>query len=118
MKPLLEIEIPGVPPSVNHYWMSNGKRRYLSAKALSFIKLVVGRIQPQNSVARLSIDLEFCFPDRRVRDLDNFLKGTLDSLVKAGLCEDDSQFDRISVSRGEVIKGGLTRVRVNELIEG
>lgn len=40
--------------------------------------------------------------DHRRRDLDNCLKILLDSLEKAGAYEDDSQFDKLSISRGEV----------------
>ena len=116
MKTILKTEIPAVPPSVNHYWKTSGKRRYLSAEAQSFINLVDNMVDAQNSTARLSIALTFCFPDNRLRDLDNFLKGTLDSLVKAGLCLDDGQFDRIMVERGDVVKGGITKIVVTELV--
>lgn len=63
--PIFECEIATVPPSVNHYWLSNGKKRYLS-----------------------------------------------DSLVKCGLCIDDEQFDELIVKRGNVIKGGLIKLKV------
>jgi len=37
--------------------------------------------------------------DRRKRDLDNFLKGALDSLTGTGVIEDDSQISRIEADK-------------------
>lgn len=115
VEPLLECEIHSVPPSVNHYWVSAGKRRFLSAKAKQFIQLVSLFVRPHKTTARLSLDITFHFPDRRCRDIDNHLKAVLDALVKAGLCVDDEQFDELHVRRGNVVKGGLVCLKVVEL---
>ena len=63
----------------------------------------------------LKLDVTFHFPNKQRRDIDNFLKATIDSLVKCGLCVDDEQFDELSVKRGEIIKGGLIKIIVLEL---
>lgn len=111
---ILDCEIATVAPSVNHYWVATGKRRFLSKRAKDFQKIVSMFVKPHKSTARLQIEITFHFPDKRIRDLDNYLKGTLDSLVKAGLCVDDEQFDKLIIDRGNVVKGGLIKIRVTE----
>lgn len=111
---ILDCEIATVAPSVNHYWVATGKRRFLSKRAKDFHKVVSMFVKPHKSTARLQIEITFHFPDKRSRDLDNYLKGTLDSLVKAGLCVDDEQFDKLIIDRGNIVKGGLIKIRVTE----
>ena len=62
--------------------------------------------------ARLRIKVTLHAPDKRVRDIDNVLKPTLDALVQAGLFNDDSQVDELTVLRGEPCKGGKTEIYV------
>lgn len=66
---------------------------------------------------RLAVDLELCPPTRRSFDIDNLTKGVFDGLTAAGVWLDDSQVDRLTVVRGERIKGGLAKVRILELAE-
>lgn len=54
-------------------------------------------------------------PDSRRRDLDNILKGLLDSLIHAGFAEDDEQFDDIRVIRGVKVPGGRLGIKITEL---
>jgi len=49
-------------------------------------------------------------PDRRTRDLDNLLKGLLDSITGAGVILDDCQIDEIHMMRESVRKGGAVQV--------
>lgn len=112
---LINCEIATVPPSVNHYWVASGKKRYLSAKAKTFHQIISLVIPKRRSTARLKAEITFHFPDRRCRDIDNYLKATLDSLIKCGLAVDDEQFDELIVKRGSVIKGGLIKLKVSEI---
>lgn len=112
---ILDCEIATTAPSVNHYWVATGKRRFLSKKAKDFQKMVGLFVSPHKSIARLKAEITFHFPDKRIRDIDNYLKAVLDSLVKCGLCVDDVQFDELHIKRGEVIKGGLIKIKVTEL---
>ena len=64
---------------------------------------------------RLSVEITLYPPDRRKRDLDNYLKGTLDALTHAGLWEDDSQIDTLSIQRGLVVKNGYVDVSITVL---
>ena len=103
------------PPSVNHYWGVSGKRRYLTAKARAFHAILKLFVKPHKSTARLRAELEFCFTDKGTRDIDNYIKATLDGLVKAGLCVDDVQFDELFIKRGQVTKGGMTKIKIYEI---
>ena len=49
---------------------------------------------------------------REIRDLDNLLKGVLDSISAAGVIVDDCQIDEIQMMRLPVHKGGKIRVWV------
>jgi len=67
---------------------------------------------------RISLSGEFYPPDARRRDLDNVLKCTLDSLVHAGLMDDDSQIKEISIRMHEPIPPeGLVYVKLAPLSE-
>lgn len=113
--PILDCEIAIVPPSVNHYWVAAGKRRYLSDRAIAFHEVIKILVPALGSTSRLKLDVTFHFPDRLRRDIDNYLKATIDSLVKCGFCADDEQFDTLIVNRGHVVSGGLIKIKVFEL---
>lgn len=114
-KVILDCEIATVPPSVNHYWEKSGRGFKLSDKARDFHDVVAMLVPRINTTARLELQVTFHFPNRLRRDIDNYLKATIDSLVKCGLCADDEQFDRLIVNRGNVAKGGLIRLKVFEI---
>lgn len=117
-KVILDCEICAVPPTVNHYWEKSGRGFKLSDKARDFHDLVSMLVPQINTGERLKLDVTFHFPNRLRRDIDNYLKSTIDSLVKCGLCVDDEQFDELIVRRGNVIKGGLIRLKVSEISGG
>lgn len=114
-KLILNCEIATCPPSVNHYWVASGKKRYLSDQAKMFHALVRVLVPAKQTEARLKLDVTFHFPNHQTRDIDNYLKATIDSLVKCGLCVDDEQFDVLVVKRGNVVRGGLIKIKVLEL---
>ena len=112
---ILNKEIPLFPPSVNTYWRANGKTRFITPKGVKFTKDMGYFVPYIMSDKRLKLDVVFHYPTKRKYDIDNFLKGLLDSLVKNGLCLDDEQFDELHIRRGEVVKGGLIKIKVSEL---
>jgi len=65
-------------------------------------------------VGRLAVDIYVNPPDKRKRDLDNIPKALLDALTHAGIWEDDSQIDQLTITRGPVIKQGLAIVTIQD----
>lgn len=97
------------PPSVNRYWRhpTKGKlagRHLISEEGRAYRTAVTAACMEQKVFkrrleGRLEISLYLVPPDNRRRDLDNTLKGTLDAITHAGVVLDDSQFDRILITR-------------------
>lgn len=109
------------PPSVNTYWRSivirGAVRVLISKKGREYRKAVAGVIGPRKKPTdkRLKVRITVNPPDRRKRDLDNMPKAILDALTHAGVWEDDSQIDELTIMRREVIKGGAVWVTVVEM---
>jgi len=114
-KEILNCEIASTPPSVNHYWAGTGRTCKVSDRGRDFHDLVAMCVPQLFTTSRLKLDVTFHFPNNQRRDIDNFLKATIDSLVKCGLCVDDEQFDELIVRRGNVVKGGLIKLKVLEI---
>jgi len=67
---------------------------------------------------RIKLTVLLHAPDKRRRDIDNFGgKALLDALGYAGAYEDDSQVDILHIVRGEVIKGGMVKVVIEEIAD-
>lgn len=121
------------PPSINDYWdhasirMKSKKTGkpvsiptvYLSKRAKAFradvIKILrdrLGTVRPAKG--RLAYRMRLRPPQglRRIRDLSNFTKGVEDALTHAGLIEDDSQFDRIILERGDPVPRGMIEIAI------
>ena len=109
------------PPSVNHYWRRVGPRTLISREGRTFRKrvcaLLAGGGGPRKPPAsgRVALAMDAFPPDRRRRDLDNLLKGTLDALEHARVYRDDGQIDLLIVRRMPVVKGGRLEVRVDPM---
>lgn len=115
MNLILDKQIPLFPPSVNMYWRSNGKTRFITPKGIKFTKDMALFVKPLMTEKRLKAEIVLHYPNKRKFDIDNFTKGIFDSLVKNGFCHDDEQFDELHIKRGEVVKGGMIEIKVWEL---
>lgn len=120
----LQFELPW-PPSTNRIWRNvvvRGRPQTLLStegrqfRALAAQHCMVARVAGKRLVGRLEVSLLAMPPDRRARDLDNVLKATLDALTHAGVWVDDSQIDRLAVSRGEITKGGRLVVTIKGVV--
>jgi len=108
------------PPSINHYWRRVGPRTLISREGRTFRRNVcalLGGGGPRKPPAggRIALCMDAFPPDRRRRDLDNLPKAIQDSLAYAGIYEDDSQIDLLTVRRREVVRGGTVTIEVVEL---
>lgn len=104
------------PPSVNHYWGRRGNHVFISKAGKLFLRRVLavcaGAIPLRG---RLSVRLYLILPDRRERDVDNYLKSTFDALAKARVFVNDSQVDELYVKRGPVRPPGACEIEITEL---
>ena len=66
-------------------------------------------------MGRVKVKIEYAPPDAKVRDIDNIVKPCFDALSKAGLIQDDSQVDELTVKRLPVFKGGKLVIQVEKL---
>ena len=92
------------PPTVNSYYL---KGRILSKKGRQYSGKVLEDCVEQGAIlgldTKLNVSVILYPPDRRTRDLDNYMKALQDSLTKAGVWEDDKLIDQLSLYRGVVI---------------
>lgn len=108
------------PPSVNSYYVHTRNGSFIGKKGKDFSKDVEIRCHEQLSGISNSLPIKekvlmevFLFPpDGRKRDIDNPMKGLLDSLTRFGMWEDDSLIDQLMIYRGEIIKGGMCVIKI------
>lgn len=108
------------PPSTNRIWrtvlIGGSPRTLLSAHGRQYrqdvLRIAAGK---KTLTGRLSVAVEAFPPDRRRRDMDNLLKAVLDACTHAGVWQDDSQIDELSIRRREQVNFGLVRVYVREI---
>ncbi len=113
------------PPSVNTYWRSImagplAGRVLISERGRKYRKSVLESVMTQRVprgqlTGKLTVEICAMPPDRRARDLDNLLKGLLDSLHHAGVIEDDSEIDDLRIRRGPPRPGGELTLRIAEI---
>ena len=107
------------PPTVNSYYkVTMSGQRYLDKRVVGFREQVEKAINEQapnlHLDERLFMEVYLFPPDRRKRDVDNYMKGLLDALTKAEIWEDDCLIDQLHIYRGEIVKGGSVRVELAE----
>lgn len=114
---MITIDLPW-PPSLNNLYATVNGRRVLTKDGRLYrwaVQQEVNKIKPPKfETERLSVQIDAFPPDRRKRDLDNMLKCALDGLTGAGLWEDDSQIDHLSIRRLSI--GGFLRVKICEVV--
>lgn len=107
------------PPSNNTYYRRVGNKTLISKRGREYRKAVLEHcmrfgIKPFGE-DKLSIVIVAYYPDRRRRDLDNLLKAPLDAMMKAGVYEDDSQIEFLSIKKGEQEKPGMIFIDIRSL---
>lgn len=108
------------PPSVNTYWRNTRKGVLISASGRCFRSNAIAAVyqqlkrRPKPITVNVAVTVMLYPPDKRLRDLDNYLKAALDSLTHAGVWMDDKQIKRLIVEWGPVTKGGKSEVTISE----
>lgn len=101
------------PPSVNAYWLQSGKRRYISKRGVDFKKAVHAIVSDAPGFGDKPVEVSIIlYPrDKRLLDIDNCCKAIMDSM-NGKLFDDDQQVWKLTVERGEKIKGGGCQVTI------
>ena len=114
----IELFLP-FPPSINSYYVKTRNGVFISASGKAYHKRVLedikeqcGPMKPLTSNVHLSVVL--FMPDKRKRDLDNYMKPLLDSLTRCAFYEDDSQVDQLFVYRSAPRLCGSVFIRCTE----
>ena len=116
---MISLALP-FPPSLNHYWRATTRGVLISKRGRQYRQAVIGEILTQRPASaplttRLSVSVELCAPDKRRRDIDNYVKAALDALVHGGVIEDDSQIDQLLIRRGDIKTPGRLYIALEEL---
>lgn len=116
----MQIVLPW-PPSVNGYWRSYRGRQILSQKARAYRKSAMRHVLAckanKHLTGRLAVDIELYPPNRMKIDIDNRIKALLDVMEHAGVYQDDSQIDKLTVERCEIEKHGAAVVKIKTIKE-
>lgn len=119
----LYLSVP-FPPTVNQYRaaviVKGNPRLITTKKGRQYREHLIQTLFSQRANARrfegrLRVKIDMYPPDRRKRDLDNYIKPILDGITAAGIWDDDSQIDELKVVRAEPVRGGVVRLKITDM---
>ena len=95
------------PPTVNSYYVKTKRGIFISKKGREFRKRVAKDINEQlgaieGLTQRIALTVILTPPDKRIRDVDNYMKALLDAITHSGLWEDDSLVDQLFIYRAKL----------------
>ena len=112
-----EFELPW-PPSVNHYYRHVGPRVLISKDGRQYREAIVSRFRSESVTpfpGPVDLTMDAYPPDNRRRDLDNLLKCLLDSFTYGGLYRDDSQVQKLTITKRETMPpGGKVFIKIKD----
>ena len=116
-----ELHLP-FPPTLNSYYkQGKGWKQYISLRGKKFRADVEAEVEQQLVGVvdlpfdhKLNVTVVLHMPDKRTRDLDNYMKALLDALTKAGVWEDDSQIDQLAIYRGARCYAGAVVIAIHD----
>jgi crossover junction endodeoxyribonuclease RusA len=118
----MEMRLP-LAPSVDHllFWMPKFRRPAPTTEADAYQESVLGildRAMPDKRglplTGRLHVTVVVHLARNGRGDIQNREKALCDALTRAGVWEDDSQIDQLTMRRGVVIPGGAMDVTIEE----
>ena len=117
---LLNFQFEGIPPTVNHMYMSRRGRRFKTEETAAFQENIVAQLKTLWNrppfCNRAGLYLYFFQADRRHWDIDNRVKSIQDCLQKANVIRNDSQIDFLYVERVRGAENDITRLILTEII--
>ena len=102
---LLDLEIEGLPPTVNSMYRSmKGGARYKTKECREFQERTSAMMRrsftcTEPYTGRAALLIRFTVADRRRWDIDNRVKALQDCLITSGVLKDDCQIDTLYVER-------------------
>lgn len=89
------------PPSVNRMWRNVNGKTLLAAEGRRYREEVMWRLAGTRGkfTTPVSVEILAWYPDKRRRDIDNLFKGPLDALTHAGVWQDDSLIESLSIRK-------------------
>lgn len=107
------------PPSNNKYWRRYRNVTTIGMDGKAYRKAVQDFLDGRGvgfGSKRLGVTIRLLANTKRRFDLDNFAKVVLDSLAHAGVYDNDSQIDLLTLERGMVMQGdGMAVVAIRAL---
>jgi Holliday junction resolvase RusA-like endonuclease len=123
MELLIRSEIPGLPPSVNHYLRRSGKCTYKTREAREWqsnaatILMLENRRKPVYE-GNVYVEVQCHTPRVKAIDADNRLKCAQDSVALAGIIKNDNQVMRVTAEKLWTDGKEYTVIEVWKLPEG
>jgi Holliday junction resolvase RusA-like endonuclease len=119
----LELIVPGIPPSVNHYVQHSRGRHFRTPEALRFqddLAIMARGRCVGTGKCRFSVEIEISLGPKQKGDIDNFPKIVLDGLVIAGVIHSDSAVDLLTIKKGRTgaLESASTKIVVRLLQNG
>lgn len=106
---------------MNAYWRHVNGRTLLSRKGRIFKDNVRAIVMQKNLCKKINrpvaVIMRLCPPDKRKRDIDNYVKAVLDALTSAKVWLDDSLVDKLYLERGAKYRGGCVCLSVHGVDE-
>lgn len=104
MSEKLEIELLGLPPTVNHMYRTGNRSRYKTLEVREYQQYAVNKLREawtgrKTLDGRIEMRITFTTDNKRRWDIDNRVKALQDCLSMAGVIRDDSQVDSLHVER-------------------
>ena len=111
---LINIELDGLPPTVNHMYLSVRSRKFRTKECIEYQDYIVKEISRLRAPewpysGRCALTLIFTASNKKRWDIDNRVKSIQDCLARAGIIIDDTQIDDLHVQRvyGKIAKTHL-----------
>lgn len=100
----LDMELIGLPPTVNHMYRTGNRSRYKTLEVREYQQYAVNKLREawngrKVMEGRIELRIKFQTDNKHRWDIDNRVKALQDCLSMAGVIRDDSQVDKLYVER-------------------